>query len=137
MRTEKEIDKLANATCTYTTGKQQYLDGFAEGYTEGREESRKYRSSRHKEKIWDWFKGLVKDLRKYNSQLIREQGGSNNIMISVSMMDLNREDWIKFNPHSISIKDGKCKCFVDGTYQEIDVKYLLYNMRLKELEKDE
>lgn len=79
---------------------------------------------------WDWFKGLVKKLRKQQNELIREQGGRNQVMISVDLVAYDLNDWISFNPHSINLHTGKTLANVNGVYRNVDVKYLFQMQRL-------
>jgi len=85
-------------------------------------------------KSWDWFKDLVKRLRKQQRELMQEQGGGNQIMLSISLVAYNVRDWINLNPHSINLHTGKTIAFVEGRYQKIDVKYLFLLQRLAEVE---
>jgi hypothetical protein len=79
-------------------------------------------------KTWFWFKELVKELRKYNDELIKKQEGRNQIMISVGLFchDDDVRDWISLNPHSINLHTGKTRALVNGIYREIDAKWLFY-----------
>ena len=83
-------------------------------------------------KSWDWFKELVKRLRKEQNALMREQGGGNQIMLSLSLVAYNADDWINLNPHSINLHTGKSFALIEGKYKTIDVKYLFLRQRLKE-----
>ena len=83
-------------------------------------------------KDWNWFKELVKRTRKQQNELIREQGGRNQVMISIDLVAYDIEDWVHLNPHSINLKTGKTSAFVYDKYREIDVKYLFQMQRLDE-----
>ena len=85
-------------------------------------------------KSWDWFKDLVKRLRNQQNELMQEQGGGNQVMVSLSLVAYNVGDWIHLNPHSINLHSGKTLAEVNGTYMTIDVKYLFLMQRLKEIE---
>ena len=85
-------------------------------------------------KSWDWFKELVKRLRKQQVELMREQGGGNQIMVSLSLVAYDLEDRVNLNPHSINLHTGKTLANIDGKYRKIDVKslFLLQRLNLKE-----
>jgi len=81
---------------------------------------------------WIWFKEFVKQMRKWNNSLIR--GYYKGVRISISLIDLDRGDYIEFNPHSINLHTGETSITIDGVYQDIDVKYLVCNRRMKKEE---
>ena len=85
-----------------------------------------------KYKDWNWFKELVKRLRKQQDELMREQGGCNQVMLSVDLVAYDINDWISLNPHSINLHTGKTFANVNGVYRTIDVKYLFQRERLDE-----
>ena len=82
-------------------------------------------------KDWNWFKELVKRLRKQQDALMREQGGSNHVMLALSLIAYDLDDWVNLNPHSINLHTKMTHAYVNGVYQEIDVKYLFLMERLK------
>ena len=81
-------------------------------------------------KDWNWFKDLVKKLRKQQVSLMQEQGGGNQIMISLSLVAYDLKDWVYLNPHCINLHTGKTIASIDGEYKEIDVKHLFLMQRL-------
>lgn len=81
---------------------------------------------------WEWFKDLVKILRKQQKELMREQGGCNQVMLSVDLVAHDLRDWVSINPHSINLHTGKARLVnVNGVYREVDVKYLFQMQRLE------
>ncbi|MCK4266543.1 MAG: hypothetical protein KAX31_04620 [Thermoplasmata archaeon] len=74
--------------------------------------------------IWEWFKEIVQELRQFNTELIKEQGGGNQIMISISMVDHSIDDWVEVNPHSIDLRSG-----IEKYGQKKDIKHLLFFKR--------
>jgi len=83
---------------------------------------------------WDWFKELIHRLRKMNIELMEEQGGGNQVMLSVyvDLIDYNRMDWVSINPHSMNLHTGKGQAYVDGKWKTVNVKELFYLERLEE-----
>ena len=81
-------------------------------------------------KDWNWFKDLVKRLRKQQNALMQEQGGGNQIMISLSLVAYDLDDWVNLNPHCINLHTGKTLAIIDCKYREIDVKSLFLMQRL-------
>ena len=85
-------------------------------------------------KSWDWFKDLVKRLRKQQEDLMREQGGGNQIMLAITLVAYDLEDWVVLNPHSINLHTGKTNTTIDGKNTDVDVKYLFLMQRLSPVE---
>ena len=85
-------------------------------------------------KSWDWFKDFVKRLRKQQLELMQEQGGGNQIMLSISLVAYDLEDWVYLNPHSINLHTGKTQASINGRYIDVDVKHLFLMQRLSPVE---
>lgn len=81
-------------------------------------------------KDWNWFKQLVKRLRKQQNELMREQGGRNQVMIGIDLIAYDIQDWVHLNPHSINLHTGKTHALVYDKYREVNVKYLFQSERL-------
>jgi hypothetical protein len=79
---------------------------------------------------WDEFKEYIRRLRKQQRELINLQGGSNHIMLCISLIELNRKEWLHFTPHEINLHTGKATTFVDGKYKKINIKWLFFNESL-------
>ena len=79
---------------------------------------------------WIWFKELVIEVRKWNSDLISEIG-SNSVMLGITLYDKEIKDWIDLNPHSINLKTGKTTTKINGKYREINIKWLLFHKKLE------
>jgi hypothetical protein len=78
---------------------------------------------------WDEFKEYIRWMRKEQNRLMKLQGGSNHIMLCISLIDYNIKDWLHFTPHEINLHTGKATAFFNGTYQKINIKHLFYNER--------
>ena len=83
--------------------------------------------------LWNFFKSLVREMRGRNCDIINARN-SNQIMLAITLIDMDINDYIKLNPHSINLQTGKTNAQVLGEYQEIDVKYLLLNKRRRQNE---
>ena len=81
-------------------------------------------------KDWKWFKEFVKKMRLQQDELMKEQGGGNQIMLSISLVAYDLRDWIDVVPHGINLKTGKALASVNGVYKNIDVKHLFLTQNL-------
>jgi len=81
---------------------------------------------------WDDFKEYVRKMREQQNELMNLQGGSNHIMLCISLIDLGRRDWLHFTPHEINLHTGKATSFIDGKHRKVNLKYLFFNERVED-----
>ena len=81
---------------------------------------------------WLWFKDVVKEVRKWNEDFIKDMNG-NDVMLGITIFSPKIRDWISLNPHSISLKSG------DVSNSDYNAKELLRELYFfkKEIENDE
>lgn len=73
---------------------------------------------------WWTFKALVKEIRKRNAELMKQERGSHRISLSITVFD-GDEDFVHVNPHRIDLRDGVDFVKVGGDYKHLNIKKLL------------
>ena len=81
---------------------------------------------------WEWFKDLIRELRQRNNALMKDQGGANQVMISilVDLIAYDKRDWVSINPFSMNLHTGMGMANVDGKWKRVNVKKLFFTERL-------
>ena len=73
---------------------------------------------------WEIFKAMVRELRERNAELMKQDGGSNRVTLSISVYD-GKDDYVHVNPYAIDLRDGVDFVKVGGWYKDINIKKLL------------
>lgn len=74
---------------------------------------------------WAEFKELVQEMRKRNNALMKQNGGSNRVTISITVYDEEANDCVDVCPHAINLITGKDFVKVRGDYEYVNIKKLL------------
>ena len=74
---------------------------------------------------WKLLKEIVKELRIKQNRLMKKQGGLNEVMVTISILEPYTYRRIVFYPHGLNMTTGNACVTVDGESKTVNIKGML------------